>query len=162
DPRKSSFVLKTGAPQLKDMEIDDPFEPGKKIKMTEVVGVKETPFKVAKIYVNPGYDVKVGHRIDPKNAKQPNEDLTRHDIAIMKLTESIDTKKFEKYDINDGVITDENNPKWQTPAVAPANVVKVGFGKPGNGGGAVPPLAVLKREMFNMIDAFGDGVKKFA
>src|SRR5262245_49618289 len=133
EPKEYSFVLTTGTPELKEVLVDDPAEPGKKNKETRPEGVEETTFKVAKIFLPTGYDVKVGHRVDPKKPKQPNEDLTRSDIAIMKLTQSVDVKKFQPYDINDGDITDENNPMWKTPAVQSANAVKVGFGSPGNG-----------------------------
>src|SRR5262249_34437280 len=97
-----------------------------------------------------------GHRIF-KLVK--DDDLTRNDIAIIKLEQPVDVTKFEPYAINRGEIAEEFDPALRTPLNIPANAVKVGYGAPGNGpdGSLFNDSDGLKREMFNIIDGLGNG-----
>ena len=164
DPKKFNFVLVTGTPA---------------VNAGQVKGLKARKFAVADATPNPGYDPKVGHRIDPMNPKKPNEDLTRNDIAVMTLTKRV-PKDIEAYAINEnGIIANENDPDVKIPGNLPnngaqfgtvPNAVKVGLGNGGNGvdGSVTERYKVdgeevkLKREMFNIINSFGDGTTKFA
>jgi hypothetical protein len=157
-----TFKLVTGEPAEKDGKLD-------------LSGLESKEFKVAKIDINPGYNMKLGHRIDPGN---PTKNLTRNDIAVITLAERVPDKigntAVEIYAINQGEITDERDPGLITPAVpkatlkgagpgTTANAVKVGFGQAGNGEGDVSSESdPLKREMFNIVNAFGNGMTNFA
>src|SRR5215475_7948220 len=112
-----------------------------------------------------------GHRIVDATNK-----LTRDDIAILKLKESVPRKLSigkNAYDIeicdglgqsnnftdacsiNRGEIDRENNPGYTIPNVPNANAVKVGFGDAGDGADGASLAYGGKREMFNVIDTLG-------
>jgi hypothetical protein len=150
NPQSSAFTLVTPDPS-------DPENPAK---------FKRTRFRIAEIRLGPGYSFRRGHRIELPTP--PGDTLTRNDIAIMKLTESVPEKikvgnnrvPIDIYAVNKGEIEKENDRNLRTPAVPVANMVKVGFGARGNESGRqVGPGE--KGEMFNIIDDFGDGMATF-
>ena len=165
DPRNFTFTLVTGRPKEKDRKLDESGMVEKKLNVAKIEFIRDGDMK---------YNMKLGHRINAPTADGDN--LTRNDIAVLKLSERVPKKvgdtEVEIYAINQGEIAMENDPGLKTPAVAPAklkgagpgttaNAVKVGFGLGGNGeNGAVGPM--LKREMFNIINGFGDGKTNFA